>query len=280
MTLWQADFYRRPGRDVTGNSRWELLVVTAEGELVVLADCAQAEVTAEWARAQLQSQVVAHSPERLQVFRPQCLNLLEAACQPLGVAVEPTRFTPALKQILRQRAVMYGDHVSNGDAVDVLRVESPPPLPLPESLWGDRWRFGAIAATDFDLAFAHKPIPIRVEPEELRPVHLGLASTIPIPGVIIDGGRVSMRLAQWLNRVRPAWLTYIPGEPDGLLLEAGLSDRYILATFDDAEAIASARTFRERQHAAKGLHFLLVQPDDSGVTYSGLWLLQSDSSSY
>jgi hypothetical protein len=105
-------------------------------------------------------------------------------------------------------------------------------------------------------------------------VALQLSSTLLIPGVVIDGGRRSMQLAQWLQRAKPFALNYIPGQPDGLVLEAGLVDRWILTTFADPEVIAAARTFQERQRAAKGLHFLLVQPDDSGMTYSGFWLLQ------
>ncbi|MEM9949852.1 MAG: Tab2 family RNA-binding protein, partial [Cyanobacteria bacterium P01_D01_bin.36] len=94
-------------------------------------------------------------------------------------------------------------------------------------------------------------------------------------GIIIDGGRQSMRLAQWLQSANPVMLQYIAGAPDGVLLEAGLADRWILTTFTDDEVAAAARTFTERKLAAKGLHFLLIRPDDSGMTYTALWLLQS-----
>jgi hypothetical protein len=69
-------------------------------------------------------------------------------------------------------------------------------------------------------------------------------------------------------------LNYIPGDPDGLILEAGLADRWVVATFSDPEVAAAAQAFRSRQQANRGLHFLLVQPDDSGMTYSGFWLLR------
>jgi hypothetical protein len=111
-------------------------------------------------------------------------------------------------------------------------------------------------------------------PAALSPIQLQIPSTAAIPGVIITGGRRSMPLARWLQRVRPVTLNYIPGDPDGLILEAGLVERWVLTTFEDAEVIAAAITFRQRQQTAKGLHFLLVQPDDSGITYSGFWLLQ------
>jgi hypothetical protein len=61
-----------------------------------------------------------------------------------------------------------------------------------------------------------------------------------------------------------------------LNLEADLCDRWILATFQDPEVAQAAQTFQERKQLNKGLHFLLVQPDDSGVTDSGFWLLQDE----
>jgi hypothetical protein len=107
----------------------------------------------------------------------------------------------------------------------------------------------------------------------LKPINLGLASTIPIPGVVIYGGRQSMRLARWLQEANPVTLNYIAGAPDGLILEASLADRWILATFEDEEVAAAAKVYAQRKQVSKRLHFLLVQPDDSGMTYSGFWLL-------
>jgi hypothetical protein len=39
-----------------------------------------------------------------------------------------------------------------------------------------------------------------------------------VPGVVIDGGRQSMRLARWLQEARPGALHYLAGAPDGLVL--------------------------------------------------------------
>lgn len=71
-------------------------------------------------------------------------------------------------------------------------------------------------------------------------------------------------------------LNYVAGTPGGLVLEAGLVDRWIVATFEDEEVVAAAQTYEQRKKLSKGLHFLLVQPDDSGMTYSGFWLLRED----
>jgi hypothetical protein len=261
MNIWQADFYRRPLRNETGDPFWELLICDASGRVVLSAFCLQREANSAWLTQHLQG--IGVLPDRIQVFRPQSLSLLQAAVQPLGIAVEPTRRTLALKKLIHER---YG----------TIELEKPPPVPLPENLWGEQWRFGAIAAQDLVPVFGQRMIPVRDLPESLLPVNL--PSTLLIPGVIIDGGRQAMTLARWLERSRPYALQSIPGEPEGLILEAGLSDRWVLTTFDDADVAVAAQTFRERQQAAKGLHFLLVQPDDSGMTYSGFWLLSGEDS--
>jgi hypothetical protein len=64
------------------------------------------------------------------------------------------------------------------------------------------------------------------------------------------------------------------GEPDGLILEAGLCDRWVITTFNDADVARAGQQFERRKQASQGLHFLLVRPDDSGMTTTGLWLLQ------
>jgi len=148
-----------------------------------------------------------------------------------------------------------------------------PPRPLPEHLWGEEWQFATLQAGDLLEEFAELPIPIKSIPEFFQPLDLGLASNTPISGIIIYGGRQSMRLARWLQEQEPVALKYVSGELAGLVLEAGLANRWIVATFTDAEVMAAAQTYAQRQQLSQGWHFLLIQPDDSGVTYSGFWLL-------
>jgi len=201
-------------------------------------------------------------PDIIQVFRPQSLSLIEAAGRNLGINVEPQRQTPALKQWLQEK--QYS-----------IAIDKPPPTPLPDNLWGDEWRFASIQAGDIVDLFSDRPIPILSLPEPLKPINLGLASTVAIPGVVIYGGKRSLNLARWIAQTRPVALNYIAGAPDGLILEAGLVDRWILVTFEDAEVTAAAKVYEQRQKQSRGLHFLLVQPDDSGMTYTGFWLLQA-----
>jgi hypothetical protein len=278
MGVWQTDFYRRPLCDATGQVLWELAICDPEWHFTYTAYCPQSEVNVRWLVSQLQAAAGGSGlPDTIQVFRPQALNLLNVAGEELGIAVEATRRTAALKQWLRERAVAYPQQENHtGEAYDPLALDRPPPVPLPEELWGEQWRFASVPAGYLEETFAERPIPIAQMPEALLPLKLGLASTVPIPGVAIDGGRQSMQLARWFQSVRPVALNYIPGPPDGLILEAGLVDRWVVATFEDPEVAQAARRYQQRKQHSQGLHFLLVQPDNSGMTYTGFWLLKPE----
>lgn len=277
MKIWQADFYRRPLRDAAGQVLWELLICNSTRTFEYEALCPQSQVNADWLVSQLQLAGVDQLPDLIQVFRPQSLSLIETAGLRLGISVEPTRRTFALKQWLQERAQLYRSMDNyTGEPYNSLALDKPPPVPLPENLWGEQWRFATLPAGDIEEAFAERPIPILKMPQFLLPLNLGLASTVPVPGVVIDGGRQSMRLARWLEDARPVALNYIAGTPAGMVLEAGLIDRWIVATFEDNEVAAAAQAYEQRKQLSQGLHFLLVQPDDSGMTYSGFWLLKED----
>lgn len=279
MYIWQADFYRRPLRTPNKEQVWELVVCDRAGDFTYCAFCPQPEATVHWLVSQLQ-EAVANSPnppDRIQVFRPQSLSLLEAAGQQSGITVEPTRRTDALFHVLQERSQQYAsleNYAYTGEPYNPFALDKPPPIPLPEDLWGEEWRFASLPAGDIVEAFAERPIPILEMPDFLLPINLGLASTVPIPGVIIYGGRQSMRLARWLAEAQPVALNYIMGDPAGLVLEAGLIDRWVVATFEDREVMKAAQAYEQRKQNSLGLHFLLVQPDDSGITYSGFWFLQ------
>ena len=260
--IWQADFYRSPLQNAEGQVLWELLICDATRRFEFVASCPQSQANSTWVAQQLQLAAgKAKLPDLIQVFRPQSLSLITTAGNNLGIKIEATRRTLALKQWLE--AKKYS-----------VTVDKLPPVPLPENLWGEEWRFATIPSGDIVDEFKERPIPILQIPEFLQPINLGLASTVPIPGVVIYGGRKSMRLAQWLKESNPVSLNYMAGTPDGLVLEAGLVDRWVLATFEDKEATVAGKLYQERKQLSQGLHFLLVQPDDSGMTYSGLWLLQ------
>jgi hypothetical protein len=273
MNVWQVDFYKRPFKDERGEFVWELVVCNPETKFVYEAKCPQSQANLAWLVDRLQHAAAGELPLKIQVFRPQSLSLLTAAGEKLGIEVIPTRRTPDLKAELLKRASEYN---ISGQAYNPIKLEQSPPQPLPENLWGEEWRFASLPAGELVEMFRDRPIPILDMPESFWPVNLGVASNILIPGLIIYGGRRSMQLARWLQEARLVSVKYIiteVGKSGGVVLEAGLVDRWILATFEDSEVALSAQTFQQRKQASSGLHFLLVQPDDSGMTFSGFWLL-------
>jgi hypothetical protein len=260
MLIWQVDFYHF--LDNYPQIIWDLLICDANGDFRYKASCPQSEANSTWLREQLKLAGEKGLPDKIQVFRPQSLSLLEVAADNLNIPVEATRRTAALKLWLE--AEKYA-----------ISIEKLPPMPLPEKLWGEKWQFATFPAGSIVDEFSDRLIPILEIPDYLQPINLGIASTTAIPGVIIYGGRQSMQIARWLKQVQPVSLNYIAGAPDGLILEAGLADRWVIATFEDSEVAIAAKNYQSRQQQSHGLHFLLIQPDDSGMTYSGFWLLQS-----
>lgn len=267
MVIWEADFYKGPQVDENGKVIWELLICDRHTqEIIYEAQCPQNQANSEWLVAQIKQAAAGVLPEQLWIFRPQSVSLLQVAAQKLGFVVKATPRTPAIKQALQQRSRS-------------IELELPPPLPLPEELWGVEWRLGSIQAGDLVDLFSELPIPIKVMPEYLNPLNMGIASSLPVPGVVIYGGKQSLNLARFLEMSDPVSLKYLPtevGKSGGFVLSSGLIDRWIIATFEDPQAAQAADVYEKNKLACQGLHFLIIQPDDSGMTHSAIWLLQED----
>jgi RNA-binding protein Tab2/Atab2 len=274
-TVWEVDFYKRPVCDRDGTPLWELCVVIPDRNFQTNAWCVQTEANSAWIAARLTE--IGPPPEALYVFRPESLSLIKTAGHAIGTTTIATRRTIALKRYLQSRTNDYiriaGFNPDLARTYDPLAVGRPAPVPLDDGLHGDQWRFASLTPRDLD-ALLDRPLRFKSAPASLHPLSLGLASTTPIPGVVFDAGRRSLHLARWIDRQIPVAIDYIPGQPDGLVLEVGLADRWIMATFDDPEVTAAGQLYRERRDTAGGLHFLLIRPDDSDMTYTGLWLLQ------
>jgi hypothetical protein len=152
----------------------------------------------------------------------------------------------------------------------------PPPLPLPERLIDDStWQFASLTAAALERDLLPQPMPIQRVSGDLLPSRCGVANSTPIPGVVVLGGRRALKLAQWVAAQTPVGLKFVQGSPSGLILTSELNQRWVFLTFTDPEVNQAAQAFEQRKAAAQGLHFLLVQPDDSGVTYTGLFIFQA-----
>jgi len=271
MKIWQADFYKHTLKDEQENPIWELLICDSQKGLFYEAKCLQSQANSDWLISQLKQAFQDKLPTCIQVFRPQSISLLSVAAEKLGIKIEATRRTSTLKTALRKRSL--------DENYDPVKLEKSPPQALPETLWGEDWRFATLTAGDIVEYFSDRPIPILDMPDSLLPINLQIASTALVPGVVIYGGRKSMYLARWIQENKPYFLNYIPtevGKSGGLVLESGLSDRWIITTFEDEEVAQAAQNYEQRKQDSQGLHFLIVQPDNSGMTYSGFWLLREE----
>ncbi|BAU66261.1 hypothetical protein STA3757_36640 [Stanieria sp. NIES-3757] len=269
MKIWQADFYKF-SLNQNNSFLWKLLICDLEKKTVFEQNCPQGEASTSWLINQINLAAQNKLPDLIQVFRPQALGLFTVAAEQLGIRVEATRRTKILKQQL-SKYLNKANHP--------LAIDRPPPQPLPESLWGEHWNFATITADSLANLISDRPIPILDLPEFLLPINLGIASTIDLPGVVIYGGKQSLNLARWLAQEKPVSLNYLDtevGKSGGLLLESGLVDRWIMTTFEDEQVAQAGKIYEQRKQLSKGLHFLLIQPDDSGMTYTGLWLLQEE----
>lgn len=270
MKIWQADFYYHPPQ-LGKEKRWDLVVCNTHNiKPYYTAQCLSVNANADWLEEQILLVERGKLPDVIQVFRPQSLGLTSIVGKKLGIKVEATRNTSVLKQALIERFKTQ----PNYNPID---LEKPPPQALPENLWGDEWQIANIAAGQIIDLFSDRPIPISSIPQQLYPVNLNLSSDIFIPGIVVYGGRKSMQLARWVEQQNPAWINYIPtevGKSGGFILETGLVDRWVFNTFESQPAAEIAKKYKQNKQASKGLHFLLIQPDNSGMTTTAFWLLQ------
>jgi RNA-binding protein Tab2/Atab2 len=147
------------------------------------------------------------------------------------------------------------------------------PQPMPEHLWGDRWQFVRLTAEDLEFRLLERSIPIRAIASLARPSEHAIAPNTLIPGVMIEAGKQSMRLARWVAEQQPWSLEAVNRELGALMLRTK-GDRWIMATYQDEVVKEAAENFEALKRENSGIHFLLIQPDDTGTTHSGLWILR------
>ncbi len=267
MTVWQADLYKLAINDGDGKI-WYFVICDGEGNLIHKTQCLQSEVNSDWLTEQIKIASQKSPVSVILIFRPQVLNLFQTAARSLNIFIEATRHTDAIKKYI------LGEGLS-------ISLEKAPPQPAPENLWGDNWRLASFKAGDLVEFWRERPTPIISLPPGFEPLSLGLSSAQMIPGLVIYGGRKSYKLAQWIDSVQPVCLDYIANEPGvsgGVILESGLVDRWVLLTFEDADMARAMENYEIRKRDCRGLHFLLIQPDDSNVTFTAFWLLKNPQS--
>jgi hypothetical protein len=153
-----------------------------------------------------------------------------------------------------------------------------PPQPLPEHLWGDLWQFVSLPAEDLEFGLWERPIPFREMASLARPSQQNLEPAVAIPGVFINAGRQAMKLCRWLSERKPTAITAANLELGAIVLTTAHQERWILATYQDEAVRDAGQVFETRKIASNQIHFLLIAPDDSNVTHTGLWILKGHGS--
>ncbi|KGF72858.1 hypothetical protein DO97_03815 [Neosynechococcus sphagnicola sy1] len=286
--VWELDFYSRPIVDEQQKKIWELLVCQSPQDTSTdMASlfrytqfCPSTQVNSIWLRTALESALAeaTQPPDRIRFFRQPMANMITKACSELDIAAQPSRRTFALNHWLQQRLLEVYPTDPGYQPGTSPTISSPvlPPQALPEALVGQSWAFVNLTcdelsqmstwAVDFGDAFP--------------PQMLGLSPDVLIPGVVIFSPR-ALPMAGWMSGLDLVFLKLqaqpIPSLgklPSQLILETGIRDRWVLASFTDVPTLKEARAFEAAKQEAHQVHFLAVQSHPQAETFAGFWLLQ------
>ena len=279
--IWELDFYSRPILDENKKKVWEVLICESPLEVGDDADstfryaqyCSSTQVNSVWLRQALEEAMAQsnQSPQKIRFFRTQMNNMITKACNDLGILVAPSRRTFTLNRWLSERMQeVYPNHPGFQANVPNPSVQMPTQAPesLPDALVGQQWAFVTLEASAFEEMHEWE-----IDFREAFPMkNLGITPDTNLPGLIIFSLR-ALPLAGWLSGLDLASIK-IDTEKDRLLLETGVSDRWILANLKDRALLAEAKAFEQAKQKAQGVHFLAVQSDPQAESFAGFWLLQ------
>lgn len=279
-TIWELDYYSRPILDEHNKKVWEVLICesptridTPPESLFQYAEyCPSTQVNSVWLKAAIAAAIARapNPPDKIRFFRQAMTNMITTSCQGLEIPAQLSRRTIALSQWLRDRMeTVYSQHPGfqpSKNASVVFPTTSP--QPLPDALLGQKWAFVTLEASAFDdmndwaIDFG-EAFPIKMA---------GLQPNTPIPGLIVYSPR-ALPMAAWMSGLEMAAIK-VELEPTArLLLETGVSDRWILSGLD-ANAQAEARQFEAAKQRSNRVHFLAIQASPEVEAFAGFWLLQ------
>ena len=282
---WELDFYSRPILDSEGKKRWELLICSTPevgGDGAAASDsfrwvraCPASSVNSIWLREALQAaQAEATAagvapPRRLRCWRASMRTMVQRAAEGLGLDLIPSRRTYALVSWLQQRereVYPQQEGYLAGPLAPPPQAVRPVPVPLPEAARGDSWAWASLpvsalaGANAWDSGFSG-----------LVPLPEDAAADAGVPGLRLFSSSRALAVAGWLAGLEPVRLEIVGTQ---LVLEAGMDDRWLLATLPEAEAEAAAQAFATSRQQAAGLQFIAVQSRESDQRFEGFWLLR------
>lgn len=284
---WEIDFYSRPVLEPDGRKRWDLLIcatpLPSPGEEEARdaspfrfeKRCAAASVNSQWLREAL-AEALAEAerldqprPRRLRCWRSSMRPMVQRAAEALELVVLPSRRCYNLIDWLRERERdLYPREAGYlaGPLAPPPQAQRPVALPWPDVVRGDRWSWATLPAgalteaPEWSIGFG-----------DLLRLPAGIAAQAPVPGIRLFSRRRALALAGWLAGLEPVRLEVEEGQ---LVLEAGLEDRWRLATLSPSEATATREAFSRARQEAGGLQFLAVQAGEEDTRFEGFWMLR------
>jgi hypothetical protein len=286
---WELDYYSRPILEADGKKRWELLICASEDPQTAqsaheespgspfrwVRDCPAASVNSVWLREALEAALADAAargfgpPRRVRCMRGSMRPMVQRASEGLGIELVASRRCYSLLEWLREReAGVYPQEP--GYMAGPL---APPPapiqamaVPLPEAVRGENWSWASLPASmlaeasGWDVGFGGLlPLP-----------PLG-DDAVMVPGIRLFSRERALAIAGWLAGLEPVRLE-ICGKQ--LVLEAGLEDRWLLATLPEQEARAASEALAAARSQAGGLQFIAVQATEAEPRLEGFWMLR------
>jgi RNA-binding protein Tab2/Atab2 len=279
-TIWELDYYSRPILDDQNKKVWEVLI--CESPLTIDTDpntlfryaeyCPSTQVNSAWLKTALEKAIAQapKPPDKVRFFRQAMNNMITKACEDANLPVVLSRRIFTLSRWLTERmTTVYPEQpgfqlVANPSVV----FPTTPPQALPDALLGQKWALVTLPAK----AFTDLP-EWSITFGEVFPLEpLGLDPDTPIPGLIIYSPRATA-MAAWMSGLELGAVQVEREAPPRLLLETGLSDRWILSALNERTQ-AEADRFAAAKQQAQTVHFLAVQENPEVEAFAGFWLLQ------
>lgn len=276
---WDVDFYSRPVLEAGGRKRWELLVCSAANSgddgFRWARNCPADSVNSIWLREALAEALQEAAtrglgtPRRLRCWRGSMRAMVQRAAEGLGLELVASRRCYALIDWLQQReqeVYPTQEGYLSGPLAPPPMPVLPPARPLPEAARGDRWSWAHLTveamadAAAWEIGFAG-----------LVPTPASASAEATVPGIRLFSSSRALAMAGWLAGLEPVRLEVRDRQ---LVLEAGLDDRWLLATLPANEAEAAASALADARQQAGGLQFLAVQNDENATGFEGFWMLR------
>ncbi|NJR51213.1 MAG: DUF1092 family protein [Leptolyngbyaceae cyanobacterium CSU_1_3] len=279
-TIWELDYYSRPILDEHNKKVWEVLICESPTRIDVAPDtlfryaeyCPSTQVNSVWLKTAIGEAIARapNPPDKIRFFRQAMNNMITTSCKGLDIPAQLSRRTIALSQWLRDRLEqVYPQHPGYqvGKNASVV-FPTTPAQALPDALIGQKWIFATLEARAFDDMKDWS-----IDFGEVFPIALvGLPPDMPIPGLIIYSSR-AVAMAAWMSGLEMAAIKFDSESGARLLLETGVSDRWVLTSID-AKTQAEAQAFEAAKQHAKQVHFLAIQSSPDVEEFAGFWLLQ------